>query len=340
MKTMLRLLRAAPLALIMILSCSSGDETTAADSECVLSSASRIVATRDGQVVENLHVKSTSGPGILVDGKRNVVIRNVLVEHAGGPGILFRDAPGLQIENVHVIHTGAPEQGANPDPELNNIHGYGSTDVGIENVKLERGSSGVYLDRCPGAAIRRIEGHDFRGPFPRGQLVQFNNCDGASLEDFSAENPPSSSWVEDNVSVYQSSDVVVRRGLVDGNNSPSGVGIMFEQDAGTSRGGLCEDVDAVRMGNGCFSAYPGRGVTFVRTRCRDNICGDQGRGVPLSSGLAWAGSPASQSLQILDSAYDDLCGGLVWDRDVFDRIVLVEQDFELRQPQRISFCWE
>ena len=36
-----------------------------------------------------------------------------------------------------------------------------------------------------------------------------------------------------------------------------GVGVMFEQDDPTKSLGLCEDVDAVRMGDGCFSAYGG-----------------------------------------------------------------------------------
>ncbi|MFY0539433.1 hypothetical protein [Nannocystis pusilla] len=44
------------------------------------------------------------------------------------------------------------------------------------------------------------------------------------LEDFSVINPQASSWPEDNVNIYQSVDVEIRRGMIDGNNSPSGWG--------------------------------------------------------------------------------------------------------------------
>ncbi len=143
-------------------------------------------------------------------------------------------------------------------------------------MRLTRGSSGIYLVECPDSQLSFLEGHDFRGPFPRGQLVQWDKSNNGLLADFPVINPPGS-WPEDNVNIYQSSNVTVRRGFIDGNNSPSGVGVIF--DGGPSTG-LVEDVDAVRMGNGCFSDYDGgEGVVFRRTRCRDNICGSQGRGV-------------------------------------------------------------
>lgn len=49
--------------------------------------------------------------------------------------------------------------------------------------------------------------------------MQWNASDNGVLEDFSVENPPES-WPEDNVNVYKSLSATIRRGLVDGNNSP------------------------------------------------------------------------------------------------------------------------
>jgi len=170
-------------------------------------------------------------------------------------------------------------------------------------------------------------------------LVQFNKCSNSILQDFSVENPKATSWPEDNVSAFESSNITIQRGLIDGNNSPTGVGIMFEQSDGVTSGGKAIDVDAVRMGNGCFFAYPGRNITFQRTRCRDNICTSQGRGAPTSAGLAWGGSPESNNLQVLDSKHKNLCGGLAWDASRFNTLELTEQDFTLRAPQRLSFCW-
>jgi hypothetical protein len=42
---------------------------------------------------------------------------------------------------------------------------------------------------------------------------------------------------------------------------------------------------------------------------------------------------------IEDSSYFNLCAGLVWLEDVFVTVDLVEEDFALREPQRLSFCW-
>ena len=43
---------------------------------------------------------------------------------------------------------------------------------------------------------------------------------------------------EDSISLWRSSNVTVRRGLIDGNNSPTGVGVMFEQDDPSKHGGV------------------------------------------------------------------------------------------------------
>ena len=299
-----------------------------------------VQVTEDGQVIEDLRITSTNGPGIVVKKHSDVVIRNVEIRHAGGPGIDFSSAPNLLIEDVSIVHTGAPVSGPNSSPNLINIQGAFSPNVVIRRVRLTRGSAGIYLLESDDAHLSFIEGYDFRGPFPRGQLVQFNKSDNCVLEDFSSSNPADTSWSEDNVSVYQSSNCVVRRGLVDGNNSPSGVGIMVEQSNGINSNALVEDVDAVQQGNGCFSAYPGRSVTFRRTRCGANICTDQGRGVPLSGGLAWAGGPGSWGLRIEDSSYFALCDGTVWDRSRFLVIELEEKNFEPRKPIRNKFSWE
>jgi len=325
-----------------------GDDAQAPDSAaagdqgpppCTLAPSGPVQATADGQVIEKLKITATSGAAITVQGKKNVVIRDCEIHHDGGAGIKFSNADNILIEDVVIVHDGAPATGQNPGTDRVNIDGYSTSGVTIRRVRLIRGSTGIYLLQCPGAKLSFVEGHDFRGPFPRGQLLQLDKSDNVTLEDFSCVNPQASSWPEDNISVYQSSGATIRRGLLDGNNSPSGVGVMFEQSNGTGTGGLCEDVDAVHMGNGCFSGYPGFNVTFRRTRSRDNICADQGRGAPLSGGLAWAGSPASSGLSIEQSSYHDLCAGLVWDQSVFVKTDLTDVDFTPRAALDLVFCW-
>lgn len=314
--------------------------TTGDQPACVLAESGPIVVDADDQVIENLHIVSTRGPAITIEGHPGVTIRNVWIEHAGGPGIAIGGgSDDVHIENVAIEHTGAPAQGENPSDGLNNIECYGSARPTITHARLVRGSSGAYLVECPDAHLSFLEGHDFRGPFPRGQLVQFNKSSGGVLEDFSVINPQDTSWPEDNVNIYQSVDVEVRRGMIDGNNSPSGVGVIFDGDLAL---GVVEDVDAIRMGNGCFSDYAGSdGVVFRRTRCRENICEDQGRGAPLSNALMWAGHPEYTKIRLEDSHYFASCNGnLVWPDESFEVIELEELDFTMRAPIEVQLCWE
>jgi hypothetical protein len=316
-------------------------ESSGGPPRCELVESGPVVASRDGEVIENLHIVARGVPAITVAGAVGVVVRNVHVEHDGAAGIdIGAGADDLVIEDVVIEHTGAPAEGPNPADGLVNIACYGSARLTVSRARLVRGSSGIYLVECPDAWLSFLEGHDFRGPFPRGQLVQLDKSDGGVLEDFSVINPQASSWPEDNVNVYQSVDVEIRRGLVDGNNSPSGVGVIFDGDLAL---GLVEDVDAVRMGNGCFSDYAGSdGVVFRRTRCRENICGDQGRGPPLSNALMWAGNPAFTMIRIEDSRYFAACNpdNVVWPQESFAVIELWEEDFAPREPIALQPCWE
>lgn len=305
--------------------------------ECELSESDSIQTSKDGQVIENVHIVSTEASAIRVD-HDDVVIRNVWVEHSGGKGIVVTGDDVL-VENVHVRFTSAPETGPNSDASFINIECNGASFLRVDGARLERGSSGICLVNCPDSHLSRIEGYDFRGPYPRGQVVQWNASDRGVLEDFSVISP-SGSWPEDNVNVYKSADAVIRRGVVDGNNAPSGVGVIF--DGGTSTG-LVEDVDAIHMGNGCFSGYAGgEDVTFSRTRCRDNVCsGQDGREAPKSNSLMWAGSPERTMQRILDSKYAASCNGNIsWPASAFEQRELEEQEFVPRSPIELFFCWE
>ena len=298
-----------------------------------------ITVSHNGQVIENVRIHAVGQPGIKIQNFSDVIIRNVEINHEGGNGILCTGADGLSIENVSITHIGSgsplPSEGEiNIDCEL-------SSGIVIKNARLRGGSSGIYLLQSPNAHLSFIEGYNFRGPFPRGQLVQFNSSSSCTLEDFSAiNNPdPSDSWTEDIISVFRSDNCIIRRGLLEGNNSESGVGIMFE----SSVNGLVEDVDTVGQANGSFFAYPGNDVTFRRTRARDNICVSQGRGAPSSNALVWGGDPSrSTGLRIEDSRYYNLCnpGNIVWEWNTFDIVSYASEDFQPRDPIVNQFPWE
>lgn len=308
-------------------------------SPLILTDSGPVSASADGEVIENLRITADCTIAIEVKGFVDVIIRNVEIRHSCDPGIRAAGAHRLAIQDVRVIRTDVPESGPAPSSLGNNIVVTGSDNITITRVQLWRGSAGIYTIDSYGPRLSFIEGHDFRGPMPRGQLVQFNKSPDCLLENFSAENPRSTSWTEDNVSVFQSPNCVIRKGLLDGNNSPSGVGVMFEltQSGGS---GLVEDVDTIRQGNGSFASVGGQGVIFRRTRARDNSCEDEGRGLPGSGGVSWHSRVGATGTRIEDSSYWNLCFVLVWRPETVVFQELIEEDFTLNAPLRLTFPWD
>lgn len=323
-----------------VIDASEAGEVASDAAGCSLTASGPVVASSDGQVIENLHIVAKGAPGIRVEGKKNVVVRNVWIEHEGAVGIALANADGARIESVFVDHVGAPASGKADSADRNNLDCYASKAIVVKGARVRRGSSGLYLNQCPNAQLTQIEGYDFRGPFPRGQLVQFNASDDGLLDGFYALDGHTS-WTEDNVNVYKSVRVTIRNGLIDGNNSPSGVGVIFDGDTGA---GVVEDVDAVHMGNGCFSNYAGAsGNVFRRVRCRDNLCESQdGRGAPSSNALMFCGKPGSTANTRLEAAkYFGSCNGNVsWPNDSFSPLELTKEDFTLRPKIHVALCWE
>ena len=81
-----------------------------------------------------------------------------------------------------------------------------------------------------------IEGHNMRSPEDvwGGNLFQFNQCTGGGeVSDFSVENPMEDSRTGDNINLWGCTGTYVfRRGLIDGNNNPSGCGLIVEGTLG------------------------------------------------------------------------------------------------------------
>lgn len=321
---------------------------------CTLTDSGPVKVAEDGQVVEWLSITTTdTTPGIYVEGKKDVIIRNVKIQHNAqttwpyGNGIYFSSAPNITIYNVEVNLVGV-ESGPLPDLHNYNIFGTGSSRPQISNIRTSGGSTGIELDTCEGGVVSNFVATNVRGPYPRGQCFQASTSDNVLLQDFYCHND-NSSWTEDCVSIWRSSNGTVRRGLIDGNNSPSGVGVMIEQDDISKSDGLVEDVDAVRMGDGCFSAYGGRNIRFVRTRCRENHCaGWSNRTAPMSKGLVFAAGDengvSATNITIEQGVYFDVCNPdkLIWSAHdgAWTKEDLTEADFTLRSPVSVQFCWD
>lgn len=323
-------------------------------SPCILTQSGPITVTEDSTVIERLHIRSTVvGETALTVLAKNVTIRDLRIEHHfTGRGIYFIHADGILISGVEVVATGkalGPNNCSLPNNDCDNILGQQSNNVHLTGLRVEGGSTGIELAFCTEALVEGIFAKNNRGPFPRGQCVQFTHSDNSILQDFECSND-NTSWTEDNVNIWRSSNVTVRRGVVDGNNSPTGVGIMFEMSDQNTSLGLIEDVDALHQGDGCFSGYSARKMVMRRTRCAYNHCdGWSGRGKPTSNSLMWAAGDEDgiQSVGILveDSQYMHACrDNIYWEQSdggfLNDKVDVIEQNFQPRQPPNVSMCWD
>lgn len=309
-----------------------------------LTSSGPMQSTADGQVIENQDITAPSGDALTIR-HRGVTVRNCRIRHTSGHGLHGDGAQGLVVENIDVERVGRVPRSMNSARYCNNInltHCRGAT---LRRVKATAGSSNVYIEFSENCRLNDLELHDARGPYPRGQNVQFNESPRSVLENFSGENGPTS-WTEDNVSVFRSDKCRVRRGLVFYNNSPTGDGIMLEGSSDC----VVEDVDAVQQGNGAFAAVPvddiaSGGCVFRRCRTRATYNSRRdGRGRPDSNGLSFYMiiSDGAPKHSIIDCHYDHLANpyNLIWDaRAVNDGWSFTAVGFTPRKPVRLHFSW-
>ncbi|TDT46721.1 parallel beta helix pectate lyase-like protein [Maribacter spongiicola] len=310
-----------------------------------------IKVTANNQRIENLYIRTTNQHGIEINNYTGVIISNCIIEYTGAfMGIKFTSADNLTIKNCSIKYVNAPAKGPLEDAERNCIEGIGSKNIVITNVRVEDGSTGIRLNQCDDSVLKYIEGHNMRGPFPRGQLVQYDKCVGGLLENFSVINDRDIAWTEDNISIYKSGGQQIKKGLIVGNNSPTGVGVLFEdqntEGARGGYGGIVEDVDFLEMGNGVASSVEGsKNVTFTRIRAKQIICGDlgQNRGKSTSNSLIFAAFGTTANTggnKIIDCIIYNSCNptNIVWPEHNFDLIDYKDDiDFEPRKPIVLNF---
>jgi hypothetical protein len=294
---------------------------------------------------------STYPVAITVSNKSNVIIRNCRIRYRSkGAGIRFSNAPNITIENCEISMTNAPASGplvkyTNVSvAELNRyanslcIDGFSSFNPTIRKVKMINGSAGIYLALCDQAIIHEADGYNFKGVQidsinccsinQRGQFIQFDKCKGGIISDFYCLNgtvsntnlAPSATnfttyFSEDNINFYKSSGQSVINGTIIGNNSESGDGIIWEQQAPSTEngqpvfngyGGIIDNVDFIRMGNGSVGVISSKNVTISNVYVRETHCTSVGgRPNPSSGGLPfWGGSGVpdqSSNLYLIDA---------------------------------------
>jgi len=307
-----------------------------------LKASGPITVTHDGQVIENLLITGTSGNAININGFKNVIIRNCQITANGGAGISASNADGLQIQNVD-INNGVAATGVNENSSVyqNNIDISSSNGVTINNAKLTGGSSGIYAADSSNLTFTNIEGNNFKGPFPRGQMVQFNNCNTAVLDGFSCVNDPNNSYPEDNISVYKSQNITIENGLIDGNNSITGCAVMVESGSNNC---LIKNVDALNQGDASFVSWGASNVTFEDVRTKDNHATSV-RGANASGSLIFASASGATGTSFINATYYNPANPDNIELNYNAPAPLLvkdikEQDFTAKSPLDLKFSWE
>lgn len=238
-----------------------------------LTASASVTVTANNQIVEGLFIQA-SGTAIDLAGYDGVTVRNCLILYncAGGStayGATGASSDNVTIEDCQFINMGIPARGAATSAQQNCINLTTCAGVTITRVTVQSGSSGIYLLQCSNTALSYIEGHDMRGPMPRGQLVQWNTCTGTNtLTNWSYESIPGTSWDEDNLNVFATDGVVISNGVIPfGSDSTNGSCIMVEQDPTQN-----VSIDNVELGyywnTGIGIVEPYRSISYTNIRLR------------------------------------------------------------------------
>ena len=228
------------------------------------------------------HPEST--PVVDEDAERDHGVNTIPSEAALSPysmGIYFENCQNLTIENVRVEFVDPPSGPAHLSAWKNyNICGYDSDGVTIRDAIMSGGSDSIWVKNCNHLTVSNWASYNIHGPFPRGHCIQTAYCKDVLIENFICKNQWMHSYTGDTMNLWRTTRLTVSNGVILGENSNTGTGLMFEEsdilEEDTTNAWV--NVDNV-WGKGlstCFSTYGGTNVTWTNVGCRDNYCGFRG----------------------------------------------------------------
>lgn len=194
-----------------------------------------ITLSSNGQVVSNKIIFADTN-GIVGTGLSDIVIEDCLIYHNRARGSV--EARGIKLTNCvrpiirrcEIINAGAPDRGPLTSVSQANIYVESGSDLQVTSVTTRRGSTGIQMAGLNGSTITNHENHDARGPYPRGQAIQWNTCTGThTATNVSDESIPGTSWNEDNFNIYRTPNVTI-----------NGVYIPMQSDGLSGRGFVIE----------------------------------------------------------------------------------------------------
>ncbi len=166
---------------------------------------------------------------LVIDGKADLTISGLEIANPKGNGITVRNSKRIRIENCKI----GPCKG-----EAVNV--YACEGVAVSGNRFEAVSTGVYALDSRHVEVTRNRCLNVQGPFPRGQLAQFDKVTGGGnrINQNLALNILGKSNPEDVINIYQSSGTpddpiqVVGNKIRGGGPSGSGGGIMTGDGGG------------------------------------------------------------------------------------------------------------
>lgn len=172
----------------------------------------------------------SSSPPLNLDGVSNTTISDLDISNPNGDAIELLNCNNITIERCFLHNSSG-----------NGIQLYNCTNITIINNRFDSVATGVYAIQSQQIKVTYNDSKNVLGPFPRGQMTQFNNVTGGGNQiNFNvSENIPGQSNPEDAVSIYSSNGLpndpiqVFGNWIRGGGPSTSGSGIMLG-DSGSS----------------------------------------------------------------------------------------------------------
>lgn len=179
--------------------------------------------------VNDTITQRSAGP-LYLDGVHDKVITGLNITNAVKHCIRLTNCYNIVIRNCRLSFS-----------KGNGIDLSGCKNITIINCYMESVSTGVYVLESEGINVEHNETKNVTGPFPRGQMVQFNNVNGTGnrVNYNTCENILGKSYPEDAINMYKSNGTpadpiqIIGNRIRGGGPSKTGGGIMLGDNGGS-----------------------------------------------------------------------------------------------------------
>jgi nitrous oxidase accessory protein NosD len=190
-----------------------------------------VINGQSNVTISGVRISNPNGHCITIQGgSQNITIQNSELGPCKGAGVSVSAATDVTIANTY-IH----------DTTDNGVTVYNVNRITITDNRVERIMSGVYALQSNGVNIQFNNFLNVKGPFPRGQFVQFDKVSGVGnrVKCNVGQNVLGQSYPEDAINMYQSNGTsadpiqIIGNKIQGGGPSASGGGIMMGDDGGS-----------------------------------------------------------------------------------------------------------